>query len=303
VPPSRRIATLAALVALALPVSPARADTPPPPGGIADLTGARALALGAFTGVASGNDGIFVNPAATAASRRYSVESIFAMDRRGGTTVGKYLGASVVDSLSSPVAAALAWIKPIDGDQSGNLFVGGLAGSLVDRLYLGAQVRYYQIRQTVDGVRTDTVDAVTADAGLYWQVADYLTLGASGFNLVPTGHPGVTPRTAGVGLGIGSDTSIKLCLDWRTNFDTLDAAGQSHTTNRYAAGLEAMLGERVPLRAGWIKDETLATSWWSAGAGIITPNGVAIDVGYRQSLQAPEARIIDVSFKLQFLEL
>lgn len=278
--------------------------TAPCPSGVASLVGARSLGLSAFTGVASGNDGLFVNPAATAARRRYSVQSDYAVDRSGNRNLGRYLVASVVDALSSPVAASLAWVKPLDGPESGNLFVGGLAGSLVERFYFGAQLRYYALHHDLGGGHTESVQAVTADAGFYWELADYLSLGASGFNLIPTGYEEVAPRTAGAGLAMGSDRSFKLTADWRVDFDSVrDEAGKPVTTNVYAAGLEGLLGDLVPLRAGFTRDETLGGRWWSVGAGLITASGVAIDLGYQQSLDAPDVRRIAVSFKMQFLEL
>lgn len=301
--PRHRLVTLAVL-ALALPAAAAAQVLVPPAGGLADLSGPRALALGGATGIVSANDGIFVNPAATAARRRYSVETLFAVDRRGGTNAGKYLGGSVVDALSGPVAASFAWMRPLEGFQGGNLFVGGLAGRVAEKLYLGAQGRYLSLREDLPGGGTTRVSAVTADAGLFWEVADLVSVGVAGFNLVPTGHERSAPRSVGAGLAVGSDTSVKLTADWRADFDRVaDAGGKARTTNRYGAGVEVFLGNMVPLRAGWLKDETLDTSWWSAGVGLVTAGGVSIDLGYRQSLDEPDARVIAAAFRLQFLEM
>jgi hypothetical protein len=97
----------------------------------------------------------------------------------------------------------------------------------------------------------------------------------------------------GAGVGIGSDRSFQLTADWRADFDR---AGK--TTNRYGAGVEVLLGQLVPLRAGWSKDEMLGTKWWSVGAGLVTQTGVALDVGYRQSLDDPSARTVAATLKL-----
>jgi hypothetical protein len=160
------------------------------------------------------------------------------------------------------------------------------------------------MHQEVPGGVTRHLSAVTADAGLFWEVSDLIGLGVSGFNLVPTGHEALTaPRSVGAGLMLGSDTSVKLTADWRADLDRVrDPAGRARTSNRYGAGLEILLGDIMPVRAGYLKDETLDTTWWSAGFGLITNNGVAIDVGYRQSVETPDARTISVAFKLQFLE-
>jgi hypothetical protein len=63
-------------------------------------------------------------------------------------------------------------------------------------------------------------------------------------------------------------------------------------------GAEALLGELVPVRAGWMKDETLGGSWWSVGAGLVTRSGVALDIAYRQSIDDPSARTIAAALKL-----
>ncbi|MBK9516647.1 MAG: hypothetical protein IPO09_04680 [Anaeromyxobacter sp.] len=296
------------LLALGLLVAaPARPATPPP-GGVADLAGPRTLGLAGATGVVSGNDGLFVNPAATAVQRRYSIESLFLVDRRGADSAGQYLGASVVDSISAPAAASLAWVRSTEGAQRGNLFVGGLAGAIADSLYLGAQLRYYDLSTTTSppsgpatSVRTQ---AVTADVGLFWAVSDLISVGAAGFNLLPIGHPQVAPRAVAAGLALGSDTSVKLTLDWRADLDRVrhPVTGKAVTTNRYGAGLEVLLGALVPLRAGYLVDDTLDTTWWCAGAGLVTRGGVGLDFGYRQSLDAANARVLGLTLKLQFLE-
>ncbi|HET9554930.1 MAG TPA: hypothetical protein VFP50_18335 [Anaeromyxobacteraceae bacterium] len=285
---ARHLAVTLALAAAA----PAIAADPPPAGGIADLAGPRGLALEGAVGVASGSDGIFCNPGAPAARKRYTLESLLSIDRRGGTTVGKYLGGSVVDALSSPVAVSFAYVRALEGLQTGNLIVGGLSGPVGDKVYLGAQARYLKLGGA------ESVNAVTADAGLLWEVADYLTVGVAGYNLVPSGHELAAPRGVGAGLAIGSDTSVKLTADWRADFDRL-----GKTTNRYGAGLEVLLGNLMPLRAGWMKDETLDTSWWSAGAGLVSANGVGLDLGYKQSLKTPDARVVSAAIRVQLLDL
>jgi hypothetical protein len=52
------------------------------------------------------------------------------------------------------------------------------------------------------------------------------------------------------------------------------------------------------VRAGWQRDETLATRWWSLGTGLITQSGIALDVGYRQSLDDPSSRTIAATLKV-----
>jgi hypothetical protein len=279
---TRLVCPLALLAAGAV----AAAETPLP-GGIPDVLGPRALALTASTGVAAGNEGLLVNPASVAARKRYSVEAGIYVDRRGPDTVGQVYSGSVVDSMTSPVAGAVSWLIVDEGLYSGNVWEAALAGKIAGDLRLGVGCKYFSL----EGPRR--TNAATVDAGLFWQVAEYVSVGAAGYNLVPISNEAVAPMGTGVGIGIGTDRSFQVTADWRADFDR---AGK--TTNRFAAGAEVLLGQLVPVRAGWTRDETLGGSWWSAGAGLVTRSGIALDVGYRQSLDDPNARTIAAALKL-----
>ncbi len=278
-------------LAAALLVAGTAAAAEPEPGGIPDLLGPRSLALGASIGVAAGNDGIFVNSAALAARRRYSIESEYILDRRGAENAGMFYGGSVVDSLSSPVTGGLAYTRAAKGLYTGNLVHFALAGPVADKLFLGVTAKY------LSASGPDKVSAATADASIYWEVADYLSIGAAGYNLVPIANDAVAPTGAGAGVSIGSDQVAHLSADWRADFPR-----SGKTLTRYAIGAEVLLGQLVPVRAGWVKDERLDTRWWSLGAGLVSRNGVALDIAYRQSVEAPSARTMGVSLKAFFLQ-
>jgi hypothetical protein len=283
------VRTLRGFLALAAALSSAdlSAAAEPLPGGLPDVVGPRALALSAATGIASGNEGLFLNPAAAAARRRYSIEGLVFVDRRGAETAAQVYGVSVVDSITSPVMGGISYLRSQKGLFTGNVWHGALAGPIAKDLYLGAMGKYVQVK----GPRNS--DAATVDAGLFWQVSDLVSIGAAGYNLVTIANEAVAPMGAGAGIGLGNDRSFQITGDWRADFDR---AGK--TTNRYAAGVEILLGNLVPIRAGWAKDETLDGDWWSAGAGLVTQGGVALDVGYRQALGEPSARTVAATLKL-----
>ncbi|HET8539535.1 MAG TPA: hypothetical protein VFL83_06655 [Anaeromyxobacter sp.] len=266
--------------------APAAAQTPLP-AGYPDLVGPRALALSASIGIAAGNEGMWVNPAAIAARRRYSLETDAFVDRRGADTTARFYGGSVVDSQSAPVAAGIAYVRGDEGAYTGNAWTGALGGSIAQGLYLGVAGKYLSF----EGPRN--VSAGTVDAGLFWQVAPYVSIGAAGYNLVSIANPAVAPMGYGVGVGIGDDRKFQLTADWRTDLDRAPEA-----TSRWAVGAEVLLGDLVPVRGGWMKDETLGGSWWSVGAGLVTRAGVSLDVAYRQSLDDPGARTIAGALKV-----
>jgi len=261
----------------------------PPPGGIPDLVGPRSLALGASIGIAGSNDGIFVNAASMAARKSYSIEALFLDDRRGAYDVGQYYGASVVDSVSSPVTGGVAFTRAGKGLYTGNLTHLALAAATVEKLYLGVTGKWYSLHGPTD------VGVATADASLFWEAGEYLSFGAAGYNLVPVSNDLVAPLGAGVGVSFGTDQLAHVSAEWRAQF----TGGK--TFNRYAVGAEVLVSSMFPLRAGWAKDEALATSWWSAGAGVVVRSGVALDAAYRQSLDTSSARTFGISLKLFFL--
>lgn len=284
-----RSKTIVLLAISLLPV--AAAAQPVAPGGVAELTGPRAEGIGAAIGIASGNDGLYVNPAAIAARRRYSAEAQLWMDRRGSENAAQVWSGSVVDSLSSPVAAGVAYGHVREGIETGSLYHLALAGPIASGIYVGVSGKYFDLKGA------QPVSAASVDAGLFWEAAEFVAVGIAGYNLAPTNQDAVLPRGVGAGISIGSDTSVKGSFDWRAD---LDRAGK--TTNRYAFGAEVLLGGVAPLRASYVIDETLDTKWWSIGAGLVSAQGGGIDVAYRQSVDDPSARVIAVSTKLQFAQ-
>ena len=265
----------------------ASAAEPPAPAGIPDLVGPRALALSSGIGIAASNEGIYMNPATAGARKRYSLEGLLLLDRRGADTTAQMVGGSVVDSLSGPVTGGLSYVRAQRGDFTGNVWHLLVSGPIVQDFHLGVAGKYLSVKGPKN------TSAATVDAGIFWQVADIFSVGAAGYNLVPVANELVAPRGAGAGVGIGNDRSFQVTADWRADFDR---AGK--TTNRYGAGLEVLLGQLVPLRAGWSRDETLGTRWWSLGAGLVTQTGIALDVGYRQSLDDSTARTIAATLKV-----
>lgn len=286
--PSRPSLLNVAAVALALLAAPtpAPAGEPPPPGGLFELVGARALGSSAATAGTSGSESIFVNPGAIGVRTGYVAETLVINERRGSQTTGRYLGVIVVDGVSAPVATALGYLTTLEGDLPGKIFYLGLSGPLTENFHLGVQGRYLKLGGP------EPINAITADAGINWDVSSYVTLGVAGFNLVPTDHPETLPRGMGAGLAIGTDTAVRVLGDWRGTF-----LPDGSTASRYAAGVTGLVGGMVALRAGYVRDELLHTSWWSVGLGVVSPDGFSLDLGYKQSIDSSSAREMALSFR------
>jgi hypothetical protein len=277
---------------LALAAGVAAADPPLPPSA-ADLEGARALALGAYRGLAGGNDAILLNPGALAARRRYAVEIQYLQERLGASREAQWLQGSVVDSQTSSITGGFAYTRLLEGPSKGTLYHLALAAPVGGGLYAGVAGKFLDLRGPAD-VRTG---AATADAGLYWQASRLVSLGAVGYNLVPVGNKLDAPRGMGAGLSVGDDQRVRVALDWRGDWDR-----RGHRTDSWLVGAETLLGETFPVRGGFSRDGTRGATFWSGGLGLVTTAGMAIDLSYRQSVQDPADRTFGAALKLQFLQ-
>jgi hypothetical protein len=273
---------------LGLAATAARGDEPLP-ASIPDLLGARALAMSAYRGIAAGNDGIFTNAASLAARRRYAIETLWFVDRAGNDTSMQVLGGSVVDSETTSVTGGFSYNRVLSGPWQGNLFHLVVAFPLSQGFYLGGTAKY----QSLDGPGGDHMGAANADASAFWQAGSLIAIGVSGYNLVSAGHKQLQPRQLGGGISIGDERRFHLAGDVRADFDR-----QPKTTYLYAVGGELLLGDLVPVRAGFMDDETRNGTFFSLGAGIVLSNGIAIDVAYRQSIERSSDRTISAALKL-----
>ncbi len=274
-------------VAAILSAARAAADGPPLPPTIPDLEGARALSLSAYRGVPPGNDGIFINPGGLAARKRYSIEGQFLLGRLGDSTAAEWLGASVVDSATGPLAGGFAYMRIADGPYIGNTLWASFAAPITEGLYLGVTGKYFSL-SGAEGVQIGNVDL-----GAFWQLTQMVSLGAVAYNVVPSGHQQVAPHAYGAGLSIGNDRLFHLGADWK---GTLDAAGKM--LSAYGVGGEVLVANLIPLRAGYLKDDRLNGQFWSAGAGVVSSSGLALDLAYRQAFGWPSSRMFGVALKV-----
>lgn len=256
--------------------------------GVPDVVGARGLAMGAYRGLVTGNDGIFVNAAALAARRRYAVETQWLLDRAGADNVFQLAGASVVDS-EATVTGGFAYTRVLSGPWQGTLFHLPVAFPVSDRFFLGVTGKY----QSIQGPEDDQMQAGNFDASAFWQASNLFSIGGAVYNVLGAGHKTQQPRAYAAGAAIGDDRSFHLTFDWRG-----DTQRQDELTSLFAVGGEVLVADLVPLRAGYVHDDTRHASFWSAGAGIVSSSGVALDLAYRQCIERSDERILAVGLKL-----
>ena len=283
----RNLPVVTGLLALLLLATPVRGEDPLPTG-VPDLIGARGLSLGAYRGIAPGNDGIYTNAAALAARRRYTLETQWLLDRRGSDNELQVLTGSVVDSDGS-VTGGFAYTRVLSGPWIGSLFHLPIAFPLGESFFVGATGKY----QALNGPFNDQMRAANFDVSAFWQASSMFSLGGAVYNLLDAGHRGEEPRAYGAGAAVGDDRTFHLAVDWRG-----DAQRQGKLTSLYAVGAEVLLAEVAPIRAGYLKDDTRHASFWSAGAGFISSSGVGLDLAYRQCIERSDERILAVGLKI-----
>ena len=317
------------LIAAFLVARAAVASEPPSPLTVPDLVGPRTLALQAGVGSASGNEAMFLNPAAIAARKRYTVDTFYLTDRRpdlgppGQSDLRRqdYLGFTVADSATTAVAAGLSYVRVLQGVNTGNLVRLALAAPLGRGIFLGAQGNYFDLQGS-----NPVASTLNMDGGLYWQVTSMVSIGGAAYNFIFTHDREVLPRGYAAGFTVGSETSLQVVADWHLDLDRVkDANGNSKSSNRYTVGAEYLLANSVPVRAGFGVDDisgfmcsgasasqsacqppagssaapavTANTRWWSAGLGFVSTR-FAFDAGFRQSTTDPSARTFAVAARV-----
>jgi hypothetical protein len=283
----KKLSLLLAMIACAS--GAARAAEPPSPPTAADISGARSLSMAASRGLAGGNEGIYLNAASLAARRRYAIELQWALDRAGADNRSQFLGGSIVDSQMGSVTGGFGYTRIGRAETTGDVYAMALATGISSRLFAGITGKYLRLSGA------DPANAGTVDASLFYALPSF-SIGVSGYNLVPTGHDLHAPRGVGTGFAIGNERRYNLTADYRADFDR---AGE--TTHNWGVGGEILAFGNFPLRGGFLRDEARDGKWWTAGVGVVSSSGLALDLAYQQSVDVPDARVLALAVKMFLL--
>ena len=295
-----------------------------------DFEGARALGLSdAYRAIATGNDAIYFNPAGLTQIPRFSGELHynFNLDEEEHE-----LDASVVDSKTAPLAAGLAYTfqgreftKRAAIKHTATL---ALAYPLVPNLFsVGVGLKYVNL---YDAIVQNYQNALSGDLGALATIPGGISLAAVGYNLIPVRSTDVPLSMAFAGaldlgplsgllfgetpvMGTVADASgaprpvglssrgplsgLVLAFDWQLSFFTLARRPQS----RVSAGVEYLMLDSMPLRAGYMWDQQKNDHLVSIGGGFIVPY-FGFDVAYQQSIRNVPSRTFAASVKF-FLDL
>jgi hypothetical protein len=230
---------------------------------------------GAHAAIATGNDALAVNPAGLSQVRRYHFELDGLYDSR---FPAQAVVASLVDSVSGPLASGLIWSRWASGQPSGRgegWSLGlGYSGPLGPGLLMGGETKYLRYH-TPDGL----VQKFAQDVGLLGRRGNF-SWGTVVKNISLQKIP-LFPLTAVAGVAWGTDGDWHLAFDYRA-----DLSDSSNVKSRLAAGAEVLLGDALALRGGATWDTTERHWWLSAGVGFLTEKG-GIQVAWRRRVEGP----------------
>lgn len=304
----RSLIPLAAIVSIVAVATPARAQN--------DFVGTRAMGMGeAQRATATGASGPLMNPAGMSLVRQYVIEGMYGLKIE---TLGHHANVSVVDSITARVAAGLFYSFIYEQPRIGFNWAGGKVESeqitrtghaaglslsipLGDHFILGATAKYLHMDTTAplpmgtvpDHLTLDSVNGVTFDVGMIVKLGDRFNIGLVGYNLWDHGSR-ESPLSLGIGLAyvpvptlsINFDTVINFTgyQDYEVDMMTGKVSLNQKTTARLGPGIEWVVSNKVPLRAGVVYDSGLPATYLTFGIGYLS-TAFGVDLSYRAKVQ------------------
>ena len=247
----------------------------------------RATAMGgAHAAISTGNDALAVNPAGLAQGRRYHLEVDGVYDKR---FPAQAVLASLVDSVSSPVATGALWTRWASGQPAGRgegWSLGlGYAGAVAAGTFLGGETKYLRFH-TPSGL----VQKFAQDVGVLSKRGNFSY--AAVLQNISTEKIPLFPLTGTAAVAWGTDA------DWHIAFDyKADLSDTSSVKSKLASGLEVLLGDALALRGGATWDLSASQWWLSAGIGILTEKG-GLQIVWRRRIEGPYDQLYEAGLTI-----
>lgn len=200
------------------------------------------------------------------------------------------LGAAVVDSLTSSLAAGISaralWAQGNNAADGFDIRIGaGLP--LSDAITVGLSGRYLSIDapealRGADNVEGDGGDpstaGITVDAAIGIHPAEGVHLSLLGYNLINR-HSAYAPVMAGGSVGFNLGESFTLGGDFLVDFTTF----QDRRTFIAGGGMEYLHDSTIPMRLGYMFDSGRDLHYVSAGVGY-NDQKMGFEVGLQQGV-------------------
>lgn len=255
-----------------------------------DISTARGYSMGgAYRAQGMGTEAVLGNPAAIALFKMYRMELSGAWDTAGKDA---FVGVSLMDAKTSDLAAGIDYhlltLRNGAGRTTAHFSTLALALPLTPGVLVGGSVNYLRM------FAPRSTNASTANAGVLLRFSEAFTLGFSAHNLIDTRTPELT-RYYSVHTGFLAGL-FSLALDVRADFETAEEA-----LFTYSAGAEYLLGQSIPVRVGYTRDDLRDTSQLGVGLGLLTQEGGGMDLSYRHDFggNGERGRVLALTIKLQ----
>lgn len=265
---------LGALACVLLSAGTAAAQTDPPEEDT--LETARGLGLG--TGArasAIGTSAAAYNAANLGQAQLYHIQSDLGFTPGGG---GWWVGGTVVDSVSSPLAAGMSFRGMFDlGEDDHSGFDGrvSLGYAVSDAIGVGVAGRYVKLQPDTQDAGDPGAKGFTLDASVRVTPTEGLHIAALGYNLIDR-HSAFTPMLVGGSLSFAIKDTFTIGGDGLVDLSTFDQASVLA-----GGGLEYLAGGAVPLRLGYRFDSGRDTHSVTGSLGYVDQS-VGVDLALRQ---------------------
>jgi hypothetical protein len=243
--------------------------------------GARPLGVGgAMRAAATGDAGPMLNPSGISLARAFSLEAGY---QYGGSPDTHDLRVSAVDSTSGlNLGGAYYYAYHHEAlanglSQEGHLGGASLSFPFLDKVFLGANIKYLHFRDAAEVKHT----GVTFDAGLTIRPLPQISVAAVAYNLreVATAW---APFAVGGGAALLPMQGLLLAFDtvWTKVYGDPERSHALH----FMGGAEFSLAAAAYLRAGGGHDGLTKNGYISGGVTMLSANLGALDLGARQDV-------------------
>lgn len=247
----------------------------------------RSLAMGgAIRGDPVANSAVIGNPAGMSRGYTYAAEAGYFRTGNDSRNAGV---TNIVDSKTQPtlavgVAYAYEWAESnapvsVTGHNARLAFSHAVSPN---RFNLGVGLHYIRFDREIEGGEATDLDGFTLDIGAHFSLTSDIHVGLVGQNIIDLDDPEF-PRMAGGGVAY-TGPQIALDVDVVMDFDT-----QKDPKPVYMAGTELLLGEVIPLRAGFQRNDATEKSYVSGGLGFMSAGqgsgGSQLSIAYRQNIE------------------
>lgn len=280
--PVKRLALLVmtlvgeAALAQAVPVAP----------DLRDMMHARNVAMGgAYEAMGYGAESVGGNPAALSLFKRYVTEGTGSWDIPQGYGNASLALLDSTNSLAMGISYHFATYGGFERRWA-HITTLALAFPIADWLHIGLAGRNHIL------VGATNTNSITVNAGIIFRPGEWLSLGFSGHNLIPNYNVDITRYFVASASSL-LFSQLTPAVDVRFDFN--------QQTPRYAvhAGLEWLIAQVVPIRAGYEWDGIMGHQYISGGLGYFS-SGSGVDLAYRHELGGAGGKMISLTIKLQF---